>query len=67
MDSNLLAGIYLILLPAVAKIIESTNSKSDKRFKLGFNPASMSFKGWILLIFWLVIWVAGAFQVVKFI
>lgn len=59
------AGLYLILLPIVAKIIESKNSKRDKRFKLGYNPATMTIKGWIYSIVWLVIWFAGAFQLVK--
>lgn len=47
MNSNLLAGLYLLLLSAVGKIIESKHSKGDKRFKLGYNPSSMSFKGWL--------------------
>jgi hypothetical protein len=67
MDSNFIAGIYLVLLPIIAKAIETKTTKKDKRFKLGYNPASMSFKGWVLTIIWLVIWVAGLFQVVKII
>ena len=65
MNGNLIAGIYLILLPAVGKIIEMSFSKGDRRFKLGFNPSSLSFKGWLLLILWLIIWIIGAFQIVK--
>ena len=67
MDSNLLACIYLVLLPIIAKVIETKTTKKDNRFKLGYNPTSMSFKGKAVTFIWLIIWVAGLFQVVKFI
>jgi hypothetical protein len=66
MSGNVIAGIYLLLFIGVGKLIEMTNSRSDKRFRLGFDPSSLSFKGWVLLIIWIIVWVIGAFQVVKF-
>lgn len=53
----MLAGILLISLPAVAWIIEKSTSKSDRRFKLGYRPFSMSWKGWILTILWVALWI----------
>lgn len=32
MDSNFIAGIYLVLLPIIAKAIETKTTKKDKRF-----------------------------------
>lgn len=56
MDKNTLAGIYLILGPAVAKLIEVIFTRSDRRFKLGYNPFSLSPMGW------LGAWVYGLFR-----
>lgn len=67
MSGNVIAGIYLLLFVVVGKIIETINSKSDRRFSLGFNPSTLSLKGWIFLILWIIVWVIGAFQVVKLI
>lgn len=65
MDKNMMAGIYLLLLPAVFYIIEKSTSKRDGRFKLGYNPMSMSWKGWLFSILWLVIWLFGAYKLTR--
>jgi hypothetical protein len=62
MDKNTLAGIYLILGPAVAKLIEVIFTRSDRRFKLGYNPFSLSPMGWLLTLGWLGAWVYGLFR-----
>ena len=41
MSGNVIAGIYLLLFVVVGKIIETINSKSDRRFSLGFKPSTL--------------------------
>lgn len=65
MDKNMIAGIYLVLLPVVSYIIEKSTSRKDGRFKLKYDPMSMSWKGWLLSILWLAIWLFGAYKLTR--
>jgi len=58
-------GGYVLLLIFVWWLIRAVHSKSDKRFKQGFNPGSTSFKGWLYMILWAGLWLGGYYLFFK--
>jgi hypothetical protein len=65
MDKNTFAGIYLVLLPLVAKVIELIYTRKDRRFSLGYDPLSLSLMGVLLTLGWLSVWIFGAYLMFK--